>query len=751
MSGEIRNVDFSDLDEFDSRQDTDEVAVQRGTTVGRMALSTVGAGGGGGLDQAAVDARVRAGVQDWAETGNTSTIPDSKIPSGIARDSELRTDSEVGEAAFENPPDDLTSTQQQAVRTAIGAGSGGGGGGDLTGIDAGTGIRVDDADTATPEVNIADGGVGTTQLADDAVTSAKIADDSIGPDQLDSDDGAKAAALRAEMSLLGGSLYIKDIAGSGDVTLTRDESTYEVIRLTGVLTGDRKVIFHADTPTGIREIANGTTGGHTVSVAKGTGNATALVAGRNYLRSGAAAFSTLQLRMQDINPGSIGPQQFDANTEIKRAAIRTRIGAGTSDFSGAYADLTGTKPPTDAEANPAEVSNAEIDAGTETAERSWSPADVKRAVEEHESDTATPRAAGTGLSLSGNALNVDHPAAETGAQVNPPHTLKFSAIDSDTSDSIGDGEIGIYNGATQIQPPHGINTVTKIHLPYEAAAFGVDAASPSADLDAQDLRPFMRDALDNNGDLLVAIVPHGGVVSDTVFGQVTNVVARTGGWTLTVSETTGSYSAASEGIGWNVVIGRTVASFASAIVDLAEVLAAYVKRTELEGHEDDGFYSYGNAFFAITGDRRGAMALFTGTTAPTDDTNIVAQPDISSLAAGGVAAGLPRTNPDPNVWSPAASFDVSKLTSGTPVHFVFEGHKNPGHFRVVLSADAVVTGTGNSQWIWLPGVVTEVGDVSPADEGDWVRMSFVEPSGLDILIPYQDVLGVDLGNVLTLD
>ena len=44
-----------------------------------------------GLNQSQVDARVRAGVLDWAEQGNTDTIPDAKIPAGIARDSELPT------------------------------------------------------------------------------------------------------------------------------------------------------------------------------------------------------------------------------------------------------------------------------------------------------------------------------------------------------------------------------------------------------------------------------------------------------------------------------------------------------------------------------------------------------------------------------------------------------------------------------------------------------------------------------------
>ena len=34
---------------------------------------------GGGLDTAEVDARVAAGVLDWAETGNTDAIPAAKL------------------------------------------------------------------------------------------------------------------------------------------------------------------------------------------------------------------------------------------------------------------------------------------------------------------------------------------------------------------------------------------------------------------------------------------------------------------------------------------------------------------------------------------------------------------------------------------------------------------------------------------------------------------------------------------------
>jgi len=39
--------------------------------------------GAGGLNTAQVDARVAAGVEDWAETGNTDELPPAKIPAGV--------------------------------------------------------------------------------------------------------------------------------------------------------------------------------------------------------------------------------------------------------------------------------------------------------------------------------------------------------------------------------------------------------------------------------------------------------------------------------------------------------------------------------------------------------------------------------------------------------------------------------------------------------------------------------------------
>ena len=78
---------------------------------------------------------------------------------------------------------DLTRLAIDGTNYNLPAGSGGGSG-DVTGIDAGTGIRIDDGDTATPEVNVADDGVDTVQLADGAVTTVKLADDAVTGDKI---------------------------------------------------------------------------------------------------------------------------------------------------------------------------------------------------------------------------------------------------------------------------------------------------------------------------------------------------------------------------------------------------------------------------------------------------------------------------------------------------------------------------------------------------------------------------------------
>ena len=69
---------------------------------------------------------IEAGAQ--ANVGVEFTTADNSKLDGIAAGAEVNpTDAEIGDKAFSNPPSDLSSAEQTAVRTAIGAGTGSGG------------------------------------------------------------------------------------------------------------------------------------------------------------------------------------------------------------------------------------------------------------------------------------------------------------------------------------------------------------------------------------------------------------------------------------------------------------------------------------------------------------------------------------------------------------------------------------------------------------------------------------------------
>ena len=70
-----------------------------------------------------------------------------------------------------------------------------------------------------------------------------------------------------------------------------------------------------------------------------------------------------------------------------------------NEIAAAYSHSTSPHAPANAEPNPTQVSSGEINAGTETAERSWSPADVKQAVLAHETG-------GGGSGLTQSTINV---------------------------------------------------------------------------------------------------------------------------------------------------------------------------------------------------------------------------------------------------------------------------------------------------------------------------------------------------------
>ena len=108
------------------------------------------------LDGIADGAQVNVG-EEYTSTEKTklSGIEDSATADQTA--SEIKT-------AYESNTNTNAFTDANSTRLADA----------ITGVDEGTGIRIDDGSTDTPEINIADSGVDTSQLADGAVTDDKV-------------------------------------------------------------------------------------------------------------------------------------------------------------------------------------------------------------------------------------------------------------------------------------------------------------------------------------------------------------------------------------------------------------------------------------------------------------------------------------------------------------------------------------------------------------------------------------------------
>ena len=141
------------------------------TASGSGAVKTINVSGGGGGDVTGIDAGDGIRVDD----GNTAT-PEVNVNAGdglefdtsspkklqVDLDGSTLTRSSTGIKVTTPLPAPGGSGNSGKVAAVNSAGtayelvtqSGGGGGGDVTGIDAGDGIRVDDGNTATPEVNV---------------------------------------------------------------------------------------------------------------------------------------------------------------------------------------------------------------------------------------------------------------------------------------------------------------------------------------------------------------------------------------------------------------------------------------------------------------------------------------------------------------------------------------------------------------------------------------------------------------------
>ena len=128
-----------------------------GTTWNDLAASA-----GGGLNRSQVDARVAAGVADWAEEGNTDDIPADKL--GNVPDAGLDT------AAVDARIKDFARTGGRVIQTA----------------DIGN-VQITNQKIAGATLDnrvMANDAIDTDNIQDDAVTRAKIADDAIDADRI---------------------------------------------------------------------------------------------------------------------------------------------------------------------------------------------------------------------------------------------------------------------------------------------------------------------------------------------------------------------------------------------------------------------------------------------------------------------------------------------------------------------------------------------------------------------------------------
>ena len=183
------NLDYSALTGTDQLYTADVQLYGDGETIRYSDWYPISGGSGGGLSTVSSDATLDGtgassdplGIADGGV--DTTQIADDAIDSDKVADDAIRD---------EHVASDLSNTEQQNIRTKIGAGSATGG---ITAVTSDATLSGDG--TTSDPLGIADDGVGTTQIADDAVTQAKIADNAVQEPNLAS-NSVVSAKIRAD-------------------------------------------------------------------------------------------------------------------------------------------------------------------------------------------------------------------------------------------------------------------------------------------------------------------------------------------------------------------------------------------------------------------------------------------------------------------------------------------------------------------------------------------------------------------------
>ena len=187
-----------------------------------------------GLNEAAVDARVSAGVLDWAETGDTDTIPSTKLASGGSVGQVLKrtaTGQEWGADAGGLSQSQVDARVQAGVKDYAETGgrqiqSGDIGTGQVTStnIADATIVSGDIASDSITGANIAPNAIGSSELANNAVQTANIGDDQVTPDKLQADSATQKSNMRTRINAAEAGHAHTLGAGSVDTNELADEA-----------------------------------------------------------------------------------------------------------------------------------------------------------------------------------------------------------------------------------------------------------------------------------------------------------------------------------------------------------------------------------------------------------------------------------------------------------------------------------------------------------------------------------------------
>ena len=303
---------------------------------------------------------------------------------------------------------------------------------------------------------------------------------------------------------------------------------------------------------------------------------------------------------------------------------------------------------------------------------------------------------------------------------------------------MNDGEIGLYksDGTTQIQTTP-ISQLGRMYIPNNAATFGQDPTQPGTNLSAHSNERFGNTLLGiANASAIIVLMPQGTTNRLFGFGLIkSRHTERTDSQLNSITHLKGDYTAPSEGIGWNVILGWTTNVTTSGIIDLAKL----VLKTDLEGSETDLFSSYTNGFIG-SGYRSGSWVLSSDTSGVPTEANLVRQPDITT-GSGTVAFGRFRTDADPNHLEWDAVLTADKFENGDILYASIDGDKT-AHLQITLTSDLTLVGSGDAQYVYATASWIETGNIADVvDYGDYFRIGLEVPSKLQIELPYTDILG----------